>query len=567
MKSGDLTKSKIKVAVVGVGYWGRNLVRNFYQLGALEALCDVERSAGAACKHQYERVRFYSEFSEVLCDPFVDAVVLATPAVTHYEMAKAALEAGKDVLVEKPLAIEVKHGEDLVELAEATRRILMVGHILRYHPAILKLQKLIHDGILGKLNYLYSTRLNIGKIRTEENILWSFAPHDISVVLSLLNEMPARVTCQGSAYLNRDITDVTLSHFEFPSGVQAHIFVSWLHPIKEQRLVVVGSEKMAVFDDTAEHKLVLYPHKVEWRNRIPTAVKANGENVALDDLEPLRAECQHFLDCVESRTSPVSDGAEGLRVLRVLDACQRALHNGGVALGFFDTKIEKHESPYFAHESAYVDDGAVVGAGTKIWHFSHIMKGARIGERCVIGQNVNVDGGTTVGNNVRIQNSVSVYTGVVIEDDVFLGPSCVLTNVSNPRSQVNRHSLYETTWLKRGCTVGANATIVCGVNVGRYAFVGAGSVVTKNVPDYALVVGNPARQVGWMSRHGHRLGQPDSNRVMTCPESGYRYQESAPGVLCCLDLDEEAPLPAELSRGAKSYRQLKEEAKYASSAA
>ena len=161
----------------------------------------------------------------------------------------------------------MKHGEDLVRLADAKGRILMVGHILRYHPAILKLQQLIHDGALGKINYLYSNRLNIGKIRTEENILWSFAPHDISVMLSLLNEMPTRVSCQGGAYLNHDVFDVTLSHFDFPSGVQAHIFVSWLHPVKEQRLVVVGSDKMAVFDDTAEHKLVLYPHKVEWRNR------------------------------------------------------------------------------------------------------------------------------------------------------------------------------------------------------------------------------------------------------------------------------------------------------------
>jgi UDP-2-acetamido-3-amino-2,3-dideoxy-glucuronate N-acetyltransferase len=190
------------------------------------------------------------------------------------------------------------------------------------------------------------------------------------------------------------------------------------------------------------------------------------------------------------------------------------------------------------------------------------MGEARIGRGCSLGQNVFVGRGVTIGNNVKIQNNVSVYTGVVIEDDVFLGPSCVLTNVTNPRSQVNRHALYETTHLRRGCTIGANATVVCGVTVGRYAFVGAGAVVTKDVPDYALIVGNPGRRVGWMSRHGHRLQSPDSDGVMRCPESGYCYQEVGPGVMRCLDLDEEAPLPAELGAGTKSYRQLKQEAKY-----
>jgi len=561
------TASDIRVAVAGVGYWGKNLVRNFHDLGALSVLCDAQSSVEATCREQYGDVRFCRDFGDVLSDPSITAVAIATPAVTHFEMAKAALAAGKDVFVEKPLAIDVRHGEDLVRLAEAEGRILMVGHILRYHPAILRLQQLIREGALGKIDYLYSNRLNIGKIRTEENILWSFAPHDISVMLALLDEMPARVECHGGAYLNRDVSDVTLSHFDFPSGVQAHIFVSWLHPIKEQRLVVVGSEKMAVFDDTAEHKLVLYPHRVEWKNRVPTAVKAKGEIVDLDDREPLRAECQHFLDCVASRTPPVSDGVEGLRVLRVLDACQRALQTGTVVLETGARPADTPERPYFVHESAYVDEGAEIGDGTKIWHFSHVMKGARIGKQSIIGQNVNVDGGTVIGNNVKIQNNVSVYTGVVIEDDVFLGPSCVLTNVTNPRSQVNRHSLYETTWLKRGCTVGANATIVCGASVGRYAFIGAGSVVTKSVPDFALVIGNPGRQVGWMSRHGHRLGAPDSNGVMVCPESGYRYKEIEPGILRCLDLDEEASLPAELSRGTKPYRQVRDEAKHECAAA
>jgi len=211
---------------------------------------------------------------------------------------------------------------------------------------------------------------------------------------------------------------------------------------------------------------------------------------------------------------------------------------------------------YFVHESSYVDDGAEIGAGTRIWHFSHIMQGAKIGERCVLGQNVNVAGGVVIGNNVKVQNNVSIYTGSVIEDDVFLGPSCVLTNVTNPRSQVNRHSLYEKTLIRRGATIGANATIVCGVTIGRYAFVGAGAVVTRDVPDYALVLGSPARQQGWMSRHGHRL-KPGEKGVLTCPESGFRYQVIDGNRLCCMDLAEDQPLPPDLGKGFKGYDKFK----------
>ena len=212
---------------------------------------------------------------------------------------------------------------------------------------------------------------------------------------------------------------------------------------------------------------------------------------------------------------------------------------------------------YFKHESAYVDEPCEIGDGTKIWHFSHIQKGARIGERCIFGQNCNVGNDVVIGNNVKVQNNVSIYTGTVIEDDVFLGPSCVLTNVTNPRSQVNRHSLYEKTLFRRGCTIGANATVVCGITVGRYAFVAAGAVVVKNVPDYALVAGVPARSTGWMSRHGVRLPKPRLDGVMVCPESGLRYREPAPGILRCLDLDEEAPLPESLRQGCKPYDSFK----------
>lgn len=220
---------------------------------------------------------------------------------------------------------------------------------------------------------------------------------------------------------------------------------------------------------------------------------------------------------------------------------------------------------YFVHESSYVDEGAQVGAGTKIWHFSHVMSGATIGERCSFGQNCVVSPGVVIGSNVKVQNNVSIYEGTVVEDDVFLGPSCVLTNVTNPRSQVLRRSLYEKTVLKRGCSIGANATVVCGITVGRYAFVAAGAVVAKDVPDYALMVGVPARQKGWMSRHGQLLKNPDADGVMSCPESGLRYQlsraenSSAKESLRCIDLDEEAPLPPEMAVGKEFYDVLKGE--------
>jgi len=583
-----------KIAVIGFGYWGKNLIRNFYELGVLAKVCDANASRKEQLQNQYPGVEFCLNLDDVLRDDSISGVAIATPAVTHYEIAKSVIDAGKDVFVEKPLSLTVAEGEHLVELADAAERILMVGHILHYHPAVQKLRELIQGGELGRVEYLYSNRLNIGKFRTEENILWSFAPHDISVMLGLLGEEPDEIFCRGGDYLSNNVADVTMSHFVFPSGTRAHIFVSWLHPFKEQRLVVVGSEKMAVFDDTSDDKLRLYAHQVQWINRVPTPIKADAEVVSLPDSEPLKAECQHFLDSIESRVQPLTDGREGLRVLRVLDACQLDLEqsrpsdfessltrssrrgmpsNGANGNGASaDDANEKHvrqantsandrfansARSYFAHETAHVDPSCEIGGDTKIWHYSHVMKGAMIGENCVVGQNCCISNGVSIGDNVKIQNNVSVYNGTRIEDDVFLGPSCVLTNVSNPRSQVNRQALYEDTVIRRGATIGANATIVCGVEIGRYAFVAAGSVVTKNVPDYTLVMGNPAKPKGWMSRHGHKLGTPDAAGIMVCPESGYRYRFEPPCALRCLDLSEDTPLPSDQNTGQQSYRTYK----------
>jgi len=214
------------------------------------------------------------------------------------------------------------------------------------------------------------------------------------------------------------------------------------------------------------------------------------------------------------------------------------------------------QANYFVHESSFVDEGVTIGDGTKIWHFCHVQSGAKLGSKCILGQNVSIGNNVVIGDNVKIQNNVSVYEGTTIESDVFLGPSCVLTNVSNPRSQVLRHSLYEKTLIRRGATIGANATIVCGVTLGQYCFIAAGAVVTKDVPDYAFIVGVPGKQKGWMSRHGHVL-KPTPDGLMVCPESGFRYNEVSPGVLKCLDLNEEDSLPEKMSRGYLGYGEFK----------
>jgi UDP-2-acetamido-3-amino-2,3-dideoxy-glucuronate N-acetyltransferase len=526
----------IRIACVGAGYWGKNLIRNFDEIGALDVICDTNESVLADFKKMYPERRFSRSFSEILSEPSIDAVVIAAPAEKHYVLAREALLAGKHVFVEKPLALKVEEGEELISIAQECRKILMVGHILEYHPAVLKLKELINAGDLGRINYVYSNRLNLGKVRTEENILWSFAPHDISVLLMLLGEMPESVTALGGCYLHHEIADVTISTLSFPSGVKAHIFVSWLHPYKEQRLVVVGDRKMAVFDDTSrDRKLRLYDEGIEWVNRMPVPRKKDPVAIEIELDEPLGRECLHFLDSVRNGKAPKTDGRSALRVLKILNACETSLAGGGIPVKIVSTGSAEG---YFVHPSAYVDDSASIGAGTRIWHFSHIMENAVIGERCNIGQNVVVGRSVRIGNGVKIQNNVSVYEGVTLEDDVFCGPSMVFTNVHNPRSHIPRKDEIKQTRVKKGATIGANATIVCGNTVGRYAFIGAGAVVTKDVPDYAVFVGNPGRIQGWICGCGIRIDF-DSNRA-ECQKCGARYVKDGNSVRPTFSVAEES---------------------------
>ncbi len=527
-----MTPSKIeennpRIALIGAGYWGKNLIRNFSELGALRVICDSDEELIRSFSTLYPHADVCTSYSDILRRLDIDAVAVATPAETHAMLTREALLAGKHVFVEKPLALNDREGKELIRLAEERGLTLMVGHLLQYHPVFRRLKELVATGCLGRINYIYSHRLNLGKIRREENALWSFAPHDISMILSLTGEEPESVQATGGNYLHRRIADVTTTHLNFPSGIKAHVFVSWLHPFKDQKLVVVGDRKMAVFDDTVPwpRKLLLYPHEIVWKDSIPVPAKGDPEGVSdIPEQEPLRLECQHFLHCVAKRVQPFTDGHEGLRVLKVLNASQQSLDHQGVKIGLRDSaSVTRDALPlYFAHETAVLDDGCDIGAGTKIWHFSHILKGSRIGENCNIGQNVVLGPDVTIGKDCKIQNNVSLYKGVTLEDGVFCGPSMVFTNVFNPRAEIRKMDELRPTLVKRGATIGANATLVCGITVGEYSLVGAGSVLTKDVPAFALMVGNPAKRIGWVCRCGETLP-----KNLKCRACGKKYKRTA----------------------------------------
>ncbi len=533
MKPVTVSHHAVNLALVGAGHWGKNLIRNFNKLGVLKLICDRNGTLLSQYREQYPQVDICLALNEVLSRQDINAVAIASPAETHGTIAKEALMAGKHVFVEKPLALEDKCAQEISEISKKSQRILMVGHLLQYHPVFLKLQALVKTGELGRINYIYSHRLNLGKIRREENILWSFAPHDISMILALAGEDPEQVMATSGNYLHKKIADVTTTHIEFSSGLKAHIFVSWLHPFKEQKMVVVGDRKMAVFDDTApwSNKLLIYEHQIRWENNIPVPAKAEPERLEISGQEPLRAECEHFLQCIKTGETPRTDSMEGLRVLRVLNASQRSLDESGKWIKLQQSGAEpardseSRASPVNVHPTAVVDADCLIGENTRIWHFSHIITGSRIGNNCTIGQNVVIGPEVVIGDGCKVQNNVSVYKGVTLEADVFCGPSVVFTNVFNPRARIRRIDELRPTLVRKGATIGANSTIVCGNTIGAYAFVGAGAVVTKDVPDYAMVFGNPAEQVGWMCECANKL-----NKNLTCPICGNRYRTTQSGL-------------------------------------
>lgn len=492
----------MKLGLIGCGYWGTNLIREFNKLGVLKAICDTDVNSINKFKSLYTNLIITTDYNELLNDNEITAVCISLPAELHYDYAKRALLFDKDVFVEKPITLDVKEAEELVNLANRRNKILMVGHLLHYHPCIMTIKKMINEGKIGKIKNIVSNRLNLGKFRTSENVLFSFAPHDISVILSLCgNKLPTKALCCGKSFVTKNIHDITNSILYYDSDdIYININVNWLNPYKEQKLTIIGEKGMILFDDTlSSGKIKFYEKYIKWSDTVPTnPIPYKDEKVIeYEKTTPLEEECKYFINCCHNREEPITSGEEGIKVLKVLNKLTESLNKNGELVYFSDKK-------YFSHNTAIIDDGVKIGNGTKIWHFSHILKNCDIGENCNIGQNVFIAGDTNLGDFCKVQNNVSIYSGVYCEDHVFLGPSCVLTNDINPRCFHSKQGNYMKTYIETGATIGANSTIVCGNRIGKHSLIGAGAVVTKDVEPYSIVVGNPAKKIGTIDEYGNR---------------------------------------------------------------
>jgi UDP-2-acetamido-3-amino-2,3-dideoxy-glucuronate N-acetyltransferase len=512
---------KRRVCVVGAGKWGKNHIKTLDGLGCLGGIVESNAAVLAELGRQYPNAKTFRDVPSSFQENF-DGYVVATPAETHFHVAEKILEHKKHALVEKPITLTAEEAVKLRALAETRHVNLMVGHVMLFHPAIRKIRQLIDGGKIGKLQYLYSNRLNLGTVRKEENILWSFAPHDISIFQYLIGRMPVEVVSRGGAFLQPNIQDSTMTVLTYPDNIVGHIFVSWLHPFKEHRLVVIGSKGMLSFEDSAEKKVFFYEKGIDWVRGEPVKREGPTETIPFEDAMPLTEELKYFVARLDGRPIDTAGADNAVDVLRVLEAATLSLMSKTSGTVEAPAPLAK---AFHAHPTAVVDEPVEIGEGTKIWHFSHVQSGAKIGRKCVIGQNVNVANNVVIGDFVKIQNNVSVYEGVTLEDYVFCGPSMVFTNILDPRSKYPQvgAQYYLKTLVREGASLGANSTIVCGHTIGRFAFVGAGAVVTKDVPDFALVVGNPARIVGWLSEAGKKLVF-GKDGIAVCEKSGKRYK-------------------------------------------
>ena len=513
-----------KICVVGAGRWGKNHIKTLDEIGCLAGIVEANAEVRTEFEEQYPGIKTFATVRDAINEDF-DGFTVATPAETHFELAKFIISHKRHVLVEKPITLKASEARRLKKLAEGNGVNLMVGHLLLFHPAIRKIKELIEKGKIGKLEYIYSNRLNLGTVRTEENILWSFAPHDISVFQYLVGSLPTEVVSRGGVFLQPHNHDSSMTILTYPDNIVGHIFVSWLHPFKEHRMVVIGSKGMFSYEDSSDDKSILFYEKgIDWIQGEPIKRDGPTEVVPYEKKMPLTEELKYFVAHTNGDQVQTADAQNGVEVLEILERASESLLTGTHPVApnsLMPNPFSGADSDIFIHPTAEIDEGSTIGNSTKIWHFSHILSGSKIGERCNIGQNVVIGPDVTIGNNCKVQNNVSIYKGVTLEDSVFCGPSMVFTNVYNPRAEIRKMDEVRPTLVKKGATIGANATIICGVTLGRYSFIGAGAVVTKDVSDHALIAGNPGRQIGWICECGERL---DGNFM--CPVCKKVHQKS-----------------------------------------
>lgn len=509
------------IALLGVGRWGQNLLRLLYQRQVIAKVWTRSPHAHSELQKAYPGLTWTAELTDIWEDPAIAAVVIATPADTHPYFIESALQAGKDVFCEKPVAFSAHQLRTLNDLARSRGRLLMGGHILQYHPAVAEIRRRLAAGALGKLMAIYAERTGMGRFPLTENALWGLAIHDLDLLLSLLGNEPESARVAAQTAIDPAQPESVEVHLTFPGGIRAYVRASWLHPERRRRLTLIGTEGALLWaDEQRPGTLTYFPYRFAWENgRVPHLLPTEGQLLPLPDTEPLAAEIDHFLECLSTRTEPRTSAQALLPTTALAEKLARQL-------------LPEADSPkpYFVHPTALVDDDVEIGEGTKIWHFSHILRGSRIGKNCVLGQNVVVGPFVKVGNHCKIQNNVSLYYGVELEDGVLCGPSCVFTNDKYPRAFIERRNEFLVTRVRQGATIGANATIMCGVTIGRFAMIGAGAVVTQDVPDHALVVGNPARQVGWVCTCGETLAELPEKELYYCSRCDVFYRPTLKGL-------------------------------------
>ncbi len=526
--------SRIQIAIIGCGRLAKELIETFYDLGVLKIICDTNNNDLSWYKKHFDNLQTNTSYDEILDDNSITGVVIAHPFENHGDIARKALLARKHVYLCRPLVIVDKTKKELLSLAKKQKRIVMIGKNLHNYPVFPLLKEMVSSGELGTLKYIHANRLSTGTIKEDENILWSFSPQDISLIIGLAGQMPEFVAATGANFYHSNMADLTSSFMHFPTGLRAHIFVSWLHSEKEHKLVVVGDKKIAVFQDqkTPIQKLHIYPHQISWDTNIPVPQKSKAEIINIYPNELLKEDCDNFLQIINGQRDYADNGNEGKQVLDVLNASQLSINQDGKKIYLAQTLGKEKgyaTSPIF--DPPQMEDR--IG---KIITLVDVKNSPRLEKHMVnnpFQKSIPPNSHKTEmsflpfqrltqdGKGCRINNNISIYKDLILESELF-NPSSQSFSATTQHFLANDPKKVQLTIIKKGATLGANCTIARGKTIGEYAYVGAGAVVLEDVPAHALVVGNPAKIKGWLCRCGNRLRFSRDNKS-SCASCLFRY--------------------------------------------